>query len=82
MRVGEESTAQSLAPDSISATDTGLPPQCLELELTESLLLEDSTDILATLRSLSDLGVRLSLDDFGTGLSSFGRSPSGLMFTH
>lgn len=50
--------------------ETGLPAEYLELELTESLLLEDSEKILETLRSLSELGVRLSLDDFGSGYSA------------
>ncbi len=49
---------------------SGLPADCLELELTESLLLADSGDILRTLRELSYMGVRLSIDDFGTGYSA------------
>jgi diguanylate cyclase (GGDEF)-like protein len=49
---------------------TGLAPQRLEVEITESLFLEDSGTILQTLRSLKDLGVRIALDDFGTGYSS------------
>jgi len=50
--------------------DTGLEPGCLELELTETFLLQDQYTAVAVLRSLHDLGVRLSLDDFGTGYSS------------
>jgi diguanylate cyclase (GGDEF)-like protein len=50
--------------------DSGLPPACLELELTESILIQDTEQILATVRALKALGVRLSLDDFGTGYSS------------
>ncbi len=47
-----------------------LPPQLLELELTESILLRDVDDALARLDALAGLGVKLSIDDFGTGYSS------------
>jgi len=50
--------------------DTGLPPRHLTLELTESLLLEDTEAVVDLLRQLKELGVSLSLDDFGTGYSS------------
>lgn len=50
--------------------DTGLPPGCLELELTESVLIEDEQRPLTVLRRLKAQGVRLSIDDFGTGWSS------------
>ncbi len=49
---------------------SGLPPQRLELEVTERLLLEDNDGTLATMQQLNNLGVGLSLDDFGTGYSS------------
>ncbi|RZT10371.1 diguanylate cyclase (GGDEF) domain-containing protein [Duganella sp. CF402] len=50
--------------------DTGLPPHLLELEITESTLMENAHDTLAALHRLRELGVRLSIDDFGTGYSS------------
>jgi diguanylate cyclase len=50
--------------------DTGLAPHHLELELTETFLMQDSTAAASVLRELHDLGVKLSLDDFGTGYSS------------
>jgi diguanylate cyclase (GGDEF)-like protein/PAS domain S-box-containing protein len=50
--------------------DAGLAPARLELEITESLLLEKSDQVLATLHALRALGVRISMDDFGTGYSS------------
>jgi diguanylate cyclase (GGDEF)-like protein len=49
---------------------SGLPPQRLELEVTESALLNDHVDCLGELRRVRDLGVRIALDDFGTGFSS------------
>lgn len=52
--------------------DTGLPPSRLELEITESALLNDSGDNLDTLSQIRDMGLKISLDDFGTGYSSLG----------
>ena len=49
---------------------TGLPPHRLELEVTESVLLQDSDAILALLHKIRSFGVRVSMDDFGTGYSS------------
>lgn len=51
-------------------SQSGLEPSLLELELTESLLLDDAEGVIETLRRLKSLGVRLSIDDFGTGYSS------------
>jgi EAL domain-containing protein (putative c-di-GMP-specific phosphodiesterase class I) len=49
---------------------SGLPPTQLELEITESVLLEETEATLKTLHQLRSFGVRVSLDDFGTGYSS------------
>ena len=58
--------------DEVAATleRSGLPPCRLELEITESLLLQDSDAILTILHAIRALGVRVSMDDFGTGYSS------------
>ncbi|MBD1815200.1 EAL domain-containing response regulator [Microcoleus vaginatus] len=50
--------------------ETGLEANTLELELTESLMVEDAESAIATLQHLKNLGVCISLDDFGTGYSS------------
>jgi diguanylate cyclase (GGDEF)-like protein/PAS domain S-box-containing protein len=50
--------------------DTGLPPECLEIEITESGLMESGTSAEQFLLMLYELGVSLSIDDFGTGYSS------------
>ena len=49
---------------------TGLPAYLLELELTESQMLENAESIIATFKQLRELGVHLAIDDFGTGYSS------------
>jgi diguanylate cyclase (GGDEF)-like protein/PAS domain S-box-containing protein len=49
---------------------TGLNPACLELELTESILIRETENILSRVSDLKMLGVKLSIDDFGTGYSS------------
>ncbi|MEO7497201.1 MAG: EAL domain-containing protein [Massilia sp.] len=59
----EKQVAQAL-------TESGLDPGCLELELTESILIQDTENVLATVARLKALGVKLSIDDFGTGYSS------------
>jgi diguanylate cyclase (GGDEF)-like protein/PAS domain S-box-containing protein len=50
--------------------ETRLPPERLELEITETALLEKEAGVLATLQQLERLGIAISLDDFGTGYSS------------
>jgi diguanylate cyclase (GGDEF)-like protein/PAS domain S-box-containing protein len=50
--------------------DSGLAPHLLELELTETFLMQDSSSTAVVLNALKALGVRLALDDFGTGYSS------------
>lgn len=59
-------------PDRVRAIldDAGLPPGCLELELTESVATGNPTAAIAMMDRLHALGVRLSIDDFGTGYSS------------
>jgi len=49
---------------------SGLAPQFLELEITESVLMRDAEATINTLRTLKEMGVRLAMDDFGTGYSS------------
>jgi diguanylate cyclase (GGDEF)-like protein/PAS domain S-box-containing protein len=78
---GGESVAVNLSPAqfnhpglvgmvAVALADSGLPAARLELEITESVLLENSHDNVKTLRALKALGVAISLDDFGTGYSS------------
>ena len=50
--------------------ETGLAPEYLELELTESLLLSNASKTLSVLQELTDMGLKLAIDDFGTGYSS------------
>jgi len=50
--------------------ETGLKPQYLEFELTETAFMHDPQSTIAVLRALKDMGIQLTLDDFGTGYSS------------
>ncbi len=52
--------------------ESELPPSCLELELTESMFVEDTEHAIHLMLELKDLGVSLSIDDFGSGYSSLG----------
>ncbi|MCP5157091.1 MAG: EAL domain-containing protein [Ectothiorhodospiraceae bacterium] len=76
LRVGVNVSASQLRRPDFAATvrtaleSNGLRPESLELELTESALLEDTDTAIRTLRELDVLGVSLALDDFGTGYSS------------
>lgn len=80
---GRQSVAVNLSPVQFKSTslvdtvslalaDSGLAPERLELEITESVLLDNSEENIRTLRALKALGVAISLDDFGTGYSSLG----------
>ncbi|HSV54751.1 MAG TPA: ABC transporter substrate binding protein [Burkholderiaceae bacterium] len=69
------STRQFLRNDLVGSVqrilkDTRCEPRWLELEITESLLLDDTGDVGATLAGLSTLGLSISIDDFGTGYSA------------
>jgi diguanylate cyclase (GGDEF)-like protein len=64
---------KTLVLDVISAlAKSGLAPSRLELEITETVLMQDTDSAIAMLNQLRDLGVRIAMDDFGTGYSSLG----------
>lgn len=50
--------------------ETGLPPRLLELEVTESVLMDGADEVIDMMKTLKTLGVRVAIDDFGTGFSS------------
>lgn len=50
--------------------ESGLPPRCLKLEITETILMENAEVAISMLKRLRTLGVQLGIDDFGTGYSS------------
>jgi EAL domain-containing protein (putative c-di-GMP-specific phosphodiesterase class I) len=52
--------------------DSGLPPNRLELEVTEETAMEHALETIETMRALRGLGVRLAVDDFGVGYAGFG----------
>ncbi|PSN05734.1 hypothetical protein C7293_31560, partial [filamentous cyanobacterium CCT1] len=71
------STTQFLQPNLIAIVDaalaeSGLPPANLKLEITETVVMENPTQVVQMIQTLRDRGIRLSIDDFGTGYSSLG----------
>ncbi len=76
LRMAVNVSARQLAePDFVQGVaevlaDTGLAPHCLELELTESAVMNDVAHATAVMHELKKLGVQLAIDDFGTGYSS------------
>ncbi len=76
VRVGVNVSAVQLAKSDICAdvkralAISDIDPGCLVIELTESVLMQNSESVLATLTELKKLGVRVAIDDFGTGYSS------------
>ena len=59
-----------LAQVAAALADSGLDPRWLELELTESLIMQDPRKAVVTMQGLRDLGVQIAIDDFGTGYSN------------
>ncbi|MBD1545857.1 putative bifunctional diguanylate cyclase/phosphodiesterase [Roseibium aggregatum] len=83
VRWGDLKIAVNLAPSLFQQTgltriiysaleESGLPPERLELEITEDNLIGDTERTLTILRELKEMGVQIALDDFGTGFSSLG----------
>jgi len=71
------SPAQLMRPDFIigvetALRDSGFPAHRLQIEITESIFIDDVPPALASLRRLKQLGIRIALDDFGTGYSALG----------
>lgn len=68
---GRQFSDQDLLRDVTSILqETGMSPDLLELEITESTLMHDIDKAIGTLKAFKDMGVRLAIDDFGTGYSS------------
>lgn len=75
LRVSVNLSARQLQPELIDTIrtileDTGIDPHALELEITESVAMQNAEATLGALRALKDMGVSLAVDDFGTGYSS------------
>ncbi|MFZ3183878.1 MAG: EAL domain-containing protein [Pseudomonas sp.] len=76
IRVSVNLSAQQLRQGNLTSLvrqvleESGLPPHLLELELTESLLLDNVESVISTCQQLRSLGIKLAIDDFGTGYSS------------
>ncbi|MGO4381025.1 EAL domain-containing protein [Pseudoduganella sp. RAF19] len=77
LRVGVNLSARQFGQQNLVASiagvlaESGLPPSALEIELTESLFMNDVAQAVSLLHELKALGVALAIDDFGTGYSSF-----------
>ena len=78
LKVAVNLSSRQFRDDDLAATvkrvldDTGCDPRWLELEITESLLLDDNDGIRASLQALRDHGITIAIDDFGTGFSALG----------
>jgi EAL domain-containing protein (putative c-di-GMP-specific phosphodiesterase class I) len=76
MRVAVNLSARQFAQKTLlsdvarTIAQSGLTPDCLELEITESLVMTNPEHATETLHKLKDMGINLSIDDFGTGYSS------------
>ena len=70
---GRQLTEPGFVEDVLEAViGSGIPPQLLTLEITESVIVQRADEVLAVLHALRASGVRLAIDDFGTGYSSLG----------
>jgi diguanylate cyclase (GGDEF)-like protein/PAS domain S-box-containing protein len=76
LRIAVNLSARQFAEPDLLATiervlrETGLPPDSLEIELTESMMMDDIEGAIHTMQCLKRMGIKLSIDDFGTGYSS------------
>jgi predicted signal transduction protein with EAL and GGDEF domain len=76
LRVAVNLSGYQLQHSSLLATirkvlnDTGMPPEHLELEITESVIMQNADFAVSVLSEISELGIHISIDDFGTGYSS------------
>ena len=72
VNISSKQFAQPDFVDSVSyiLAKTGLSPQYLKIEITETAIMENATDVVDKLEKLRDMGIHLSIDDFGTGYSS------------
>jgi EAL domain-containing protein (putative c-di-GMP-specific phosphodiesterase class I) len=75
VNISARQIASGLLPDQVehALAESGLAPERLELELTETLPLQEGPEVVAMLQALRDRGIGLALDDFGAGHASFAR---------